>query len=121
MLVLVSAILNYRDTYLQNISFLSVSDSPTPPNSFSPAEHHDFINASGAARGRGLAEACLDEPEHLVIGNGRERLLGNGPDLKEHHSITPHITVRRVPFIEKCLQSGAIIIIYRPHSAIYSG
>ena len=68
-----------------------------------PAEHHHFIDCPGASWGRSLAEARLDEPEHLVVGDGGERLLGNGPDLKENHAIAPDITLWGVALVEQSL------------------
>ena len=58
-----------------------------------PAVDHQFVDGSGTSRGRGLAETCLDQLEHLVVGDSGEGFLCHGPDLKEHHAIAPHVTV----------------------------
>ena len=70
----------------------------------SPTIHHEFVDGSGASRWRGLTVTwAADLLQNLLIGHVREWFLSNWPDLKQHHTIAPHITVRRILFVEESL------------------
>ena len=72
-------------------------------NTCSPAVDHEFIDGSWASRGRWLAVTFFDQCKHLVVYILWEWLLPDWPDLEQHHTIAPYITVSWILLVKERL------------------
>ena len=65
----------------------------------SPALDHEVVDGPGAARGRGLDAALPRQTDGVTVGDAREGLAADGPDLKQHHCKAVHIACHRVALV----------------------
>ena len=75
---------------------------------YSPAVHHERVDSSWTARGRGLALMVLESSHHIRIVEILEWFHPNRPDLIEDHGIALHVAGCGVLLVAQSLRSCAL-------------